>query len=580
MKILRAMKRTMAYVLTAAMLLTGVDSLSLTSYAGEYAGSDTSANEIIDLTGNPAVSTNEDTEPTIVEPSGNEPAPGESSDDEISNSDSDVSDNLSVGDISHDNADDADVSNDEPASFDVSENDISENDLLLKSGLRSSGGLPKIMVAAGVLQEGGYFVTEDISGCNSLEEAQEVTREFYNSTIKNNEAYSSPTDYSQKITWVIYDDLELTGEDPFLDEEGIAPWLNIELTPHQVGDDKFYPDIYVPAGVTVETCALFEENYSTIDAENGLYFWGEKDQSDGCRIILGSGSTLCLYTSDLVQYNDTNRIWAIVDPTGNATLKLGKEGHKGSNLISLHIGSETYKLGNLILEGNKDGCGYLDSYYDEYQKYGIWSYIDPSGTEAVAAYAENNPVVIDIYVKNATVKGEKIWEESCLYPGEIDVWGTAVIDSLDLAGSLYSKANSNLTVGTLKADAESASIELRGNVVIKDKIDIYGRDTDGTNGYDSYFDIRWFNNSTGSIYLPETITNNTYHWTNAAGDVSTDYATKLRFTPVAPKFDDEGRETGWAYTNYELGVPLFYAEPPRLDTAPFRMSHDSIRKYS
>ena len=225
MKILRNLKRTLAFVLTLTMLLTGVDSLSLASYAAEPAAQDISANVAVEPTDAPAVSDNADAnvieneEAEVVEPEDTTP---------------DVSDNTEPLDISDNETtnEDADVSAGDYISVDVSDNDdleiVSGNDLqpILK---RIAGKPANIVVMTHVLHENGNYYYEDTE-CNTLAEAQQATIAYYNQMIQSNEHFFEGREHA--ICWMVYDDLEIKGNNEFLDNEGIAACLDVRLEPY------------------------------------------------------------------------------------------------------------------------------------------------------------------------------------------------------------------------------------------------------------------------------------------------------------------------------------------------------------
>ena len=553
MKILRNLKRTLAFVLTLTMLLTGVDSLSLASYAAEPAAQDISANVAVEPTDAPAVSDNADAnvieneEAEVVEPEDTTP---------------DVSDNTEPLDISDNETtnEDADVSAGDDVSVDVSDNDdldiVSGNDLqpILK---RIAGKPANIEVVTQVLHENGSYYYETTE-CDTLAEAQQATIAYYNQMIQSNEHFFEGREHA--ICWMVYDDLEIKGNNEFLDNEGIAACLDVRLEPYVDDAGKHvYPDIIVKQGATVETCACFDKTWHSIDSEDGINYWGEKDGSDGSRLILGANSTFCIYSSELSQYVVDSYFWSIEDPNGNATLIVGKAGKRCGSVTALHIGSANKKIGKIICEADGEEGSDLNGRAYEEERHGlIWG----NNQEAYRQYYDTHDDVMTFYAKDVVIKRakKKVDNGTYSYPASLYVYGTAAVDKMTISGQLKSKKGSTLTIKEVFADTNGGQINLHGEVIITDKIDLAAVERERDDRYYDNFYIDPYYEDLPGLYLPKNIITHKYTYKANDGSYTGDYNTKLVVSPWKAYYDENGNETRSDWCDYELGCELFYVE--------------------
>ncbi|MCR4679347.1 MAG: hypothetical protein K5679_11475 [Lachnospiraceae bacterium] len=553
MKILRNLKRTLAFVLTLTMLLTCVDSLSLASYAAEPAAQDISANVAVEPTDAPAVSDNADAnvieneETEVVEPEDTTP---------------DVSDNTEPLDISDNETtnEDADVSAGDDVSVDVSDNDdldiVSGNDLqpILK---RIAGKPANIVVETQVLYEDGNYYYEDTE-CDTLAEAQQATIAYYNQMIQSNEHFFEGREHA--IRWMVYDDLEIKGNNEFLDNEGIAACLDVYLEPYVDDAGKHvYPDIIVKQGATVETCAHFDRTAHSIDSEGGISYWGEKDGSDGSRLILGANSTFCIYLSELFKYAEDSYFWSIEDPSGNATLIVGKAGKRGGRVTALHIGSANKKVGKIICEADVEEGSCLNyGAYDLVSHGLIWG----NNQEAYSQYYNTHDDVMTFYAKDVVIKSakKKVDNDTYSYPAFLSVYGTAAVDKMTISGYLKSQKESMLTIKEVLADTCGGHIDLHGEVIIADKIDLLAIQRDGDDRFYNSFYIDSYYEDLPGLYLPKNIITHKYTYKVNDGSYTEDYNTRLVVSPWKAYYDENGVETRSDWCDYELGCELFYVE--------------------
>ena len=543
MKILGNLKRSLAYLLVATMLLSCVDSLSVKSYAEEYAGQDISANETTSgITGTPDVPQTGDTNNVTVSGDdgnsgnanintdgngGNDTSANDTSNNgvsanggtgngSVSNNDvstNDVSDNdVSTNDVSDNDVSNNDVSTNDVSTNDVSTNDVSDNDVSDNDVSNNDvEEWPAIIVR--VEGDPSYSVS-----CNDLAEAQEATKAYYNeknSGVSGNDYFAGK---NHIIRWDIYTDLTLTGNNDFLDNEGIAPFIRVWLCSHTSGGRTTYSNIIVPANKTIETTASFSYDVAP-----------PQDNMEAFRLVLGSKSKFTIYTSSKMSNNSGfwSYFWRIEDTNSNATFTVSKaqnyvERYGDRPCIAKvdYIGTKDHPLGNLICESGENGTGSLT-------------------------------VMADLYAKSAETRLFEKTEGNIGYhfASRIETYGTAVVDAMNCKGSIEVAEGSTFTIKNLTADA-NGSIGIVGDLVITEKLDVKSKDNGSTS-----LSITCKGDDFGCVYFPANIVTNKYKRTYSYSDGSTFNSTFV--TEICFHTTKQTNGT-WGGADFEIGKNLFY----------------------
>ena len=507
MKILNALKRTMAFVLTAAMLVTGVDSFGLVAFAEGSADQEIITNTDIN---------------------------GEVLDDVSLNDDSVIE------------------TPEEIVDQDVSENDdvfvISENDFDFGPNLGNRGSGPNFIVLSDY--NGGFFEEYD-----TFAEAKEAIKDHYS---EGGDYFTNP---DNKITLDVFTDIELTGNNDFLDNEGISSNLVIKLHPSLNGDEKVYPKMRIRDNAKVETCARFEE-WDSVDVRDDIRFWGEEDGSDGCGLVLGENSTFHIYCSSANRWS-TSYLWMIKDPTSTGTVIVGKPGTGTCTLICLHIGTTDNKLNKLtcVMGADGIGAGHVNDNMNTEMSHGILSY-DWDNTDNYNAYIDSHPQAATMFVKNAELQGGRKQDGEYTYSvrSVLGIYGIQnEIENLSLKGELRSRKDSKIKIDNITTYAGFGGIDLKGMVNISEKIEILGENVKGR-GFDRKVYVTQYDGAYGTIYFPKSIITHTYRYESENGDYSNTFDTVIGIQVSKQNYDEYGNENGSEWWYPALGQTFFYIE--------------------